>query len=290
MNSGFEFLPSHLADRLHGYTVTARRAMAGGRQGGHRSNRHGASVEFAEYRPYVPGDAPSLIDWSAYARSDRYLVKRFEEETDLTGFVVLDVSQSMAWRGQGPISKLDHARYLASALLFVLSGQGDRAGLVTVCAGLRDRHPAAGSLATLRPLLSAIDAVTPGGQGDLAKSLHEAAAFLPRRSLVFVVSDLLQPSRDVLDGLRRLHHDGHEVRVLHVVDRAELDLPGSGLAQVTDLETGERLEVELDEVREAYRAGVAAWLDELRRGCQGIPADYRLCDTAAPIEDALRGL
>ncbi|MBA3686709.1 MAG: DUF58 domain-containing protein [Planctomycetes bacterium] len=284
------FLPPHLADRLHGHTVTARRAMAGGRQGGHRSNRHGASVEFAEYRPYVPGDAPSLIDWAAYARTDRYLVKRFEEETDLTGFVALDVSQSMAWRGQGPISKLDHARYLASALLYVLAGQGDRAGLVTLCAGLRERHPAASSLAGLRPMLDVIDAVEPGGRGDLAKSLHEAAAFLPRRSLVFVISDLLQPSREALDGIRRLHHDGHDVRVLHVVDRAELDLPGSGLAQITDLETGERLEVELDEVREAYRAGVADWLEEIRRGCQGCPVDYRLCDTSALVEEALRGL
>jgi len=293
--AAYRYLPAHLADRLTALSVSARRAMAGGMQGLHRSNRHGASVEFAEYRPYIAGDPPSLIDWRAFARTDRHLVKRYEEETNLTGFVCLDCSSSLDWSGGTPGAvasagqrKFDYACTLAAAALYLLVSQGDRAGLLWFDAKVRGRMAPAGSPAALRPLLLALEGISPTDKGDIATALHAAAATLPRRSLVIVISDLLQDPAAVIGGLQHLHHDGHDVRVLHVVDRAEMTLPGTGLVEAVDRETGSRVEVEIDELRENYKIAVANHLNALRRGCQGLPADYRLATTDTLVEEALR--
>jgi len=286
----YRHLPPHLADALRGLSIAARRPMAGGMQGLHRSNRHGASVEFAEYRPYVPGDPPNLIDWSAYARTDKHLIRRFEEETNLTGWVLLDCSASLAWRGRGQVAKFDVACGLAASLLYMLVAQGDRGGLMTFSERIQTRHVPVGSAATLKPLLQVLEDARPQGRGDIAAALHLACETLPRRSLVMVVSDFLQQPLTVLGGIRHLHHAGHDVRVLHVVDRGELALETTGLVELDDMETGERLEVDLDEIRESYRAAVAAHLEEIRRGCFGMNADYRLVLTDTPISEALRGM
>jgi uncharacterized protein (DUF58 family) len=286
----YRHLPPHLADSLHGLSIAARRPMAGGTQGLHRSNRHGASVEFAEYRPYVPGDPPQLIDWSAYARTDHYLIRRFEEETNLTGYVALDCSGSLAWKGRGRLSKFDYACGVAASLLYILVSQGDRGGLLTFSDAIIERHAPAGSAARLKPMLEFLDAASATGKGDIASSLHQASEVLPRRSLVLVISDFLQSPREVLSGLKHLHHDGHDVRVIHILDRGELTLDASGLVELDDLESGERLEVDLDEIREVYRQAVDAHLEEIRRGCLGMISDYRLVHTDTPIAQALRGM
>lgn len=286
----YQVLPASLADRLAGCTLSARRPMGGSQQGAHRSRRHGASVEFAEYRSYVPGDPPQRIDWAAYARSDRHLVRRMEEETNLTGVVLLDVSESMRWQGLGPVGKLAWASSLAASLLYVLVRQADRAGLLLLGDRVLARHPWAGSVAALRPALEALDRPPAGGRGDLAAAVEEAAATLPRRSLVLLVSDLLQEPERVLRSVQRLHHDGHDVRVLQVADRSELILPQEGLCELQDLESGERLEADLDELRPAYRQAVEEHIETLRRGLAAVGAVHRLCDTAEEIDAVLRGM
>jgi uncharacterized protein (DUF58 family) len=179
---------------------------------------------------------------------------------------------------------------LAAGLLYVLVGQGDRGGLATFGEQVISRHAPAGSAAGLKPLLIALEQTTAAGKGDIAAALHQACQFLPRRSLAIVISDFLQAPATVLAGIRHLHHDGHDVRALHVVDRAELALTETGLVEAIDAETGERIEVDLDEVAGDYRRAVTEHLDEIRRGCLGSGADYRLISTDTPISEALRGM
>ncbi|MCK6491419.1 MAG: DUF58 domain-containing protein [Planctomycetes bacterium] len=288
--AGFRYLPPHLADRLAGLSVSARRAMGGSRQGAHRSTRHGASVEFAEYRDYVPGDSPSLIDWSVYARTDRHLVKRFEEETDLAAYVLLDRTGSMDWRGSGPMRKWDYACHLAAALLYILVRQGDRAGLV-VCGGAEpEHHVPAASVGGLKPMLDALEAAAPAGRGDVAAAVEQAAERLPRRCLVVLVGDLLQPPEALARAVRRLHHEGRDVRVIQVADPAELVLPEHGLAELVDAETGEKVEADLDEVRDGWRAAAEEHIAAMRRACHACPAEHRLVTTDQPFVSALRGM
>lgn len=284
-------LPPHLADSLAGITLGARRPMGGAHQGLHRSTRHGASVEFAEYRPYVPGDPPARIDWPAYARTDRYLVRRFEEETSLQAAILLDCSQSLAWRGAAAApTKLGYACSLAAACLFVLTAQGDRAQVTTFSDRPLARLAGTGSAPALAPQLAALDALEPAGAGDIAAALLAIAPQLPRRALVILISDFLQAPATVANSLVQLTRAGHDVRLLHVIDRAELTLRERGLVEVEDLETGERIEADLAELAEGYAHAVTDHLEEIKRIAHAHGSAYQLVDTSTPIARVLRSL
>lgn len=275
-------------ERLHGLSLLPRRAMAGARQGAHRAARQGASVEFAEFRDYAPGDPPSLIDWSVYARTDRHLVRRFEAETDLIGWVLLDASASMAWDG-GRGSAWEAGCRLAAALLYLLVRQGDRAGFALLRGGI-DRHcPAAASLAGLAAALDELERARPHGHHDLGAALAAAAALVPHRSLVVVVSDCLQPPAALARGIVRLHQQGCDVRLLHLWDATLADLPAAGLAVLEDAESGERVEADCEELRASWRLAAEAHVAAVRRACHATACDHRLAAVDQPADAVLRG-
>lgn len=287
MSAAYKFLPPELADRLRGLGVTMRRPVEGALQGLHRSPHYGSSVEFADYREYAPGDPPNRIDWAVYARSDRYVIRRYQEETNVRAYILLDTSESMAFRDAGKVSKMDYACYLAASLMFMLVGQSDAAGLTLFNDGVQKTLPPVNSLGGLRPMLLALEAVKPAGPSKIEQALHTLAEQIQRRSLIILISDLLQNPADTIRGIRHLQHNKHEVLVLHVLDAAEINLNFSGLHELREMETGARLPVHGDEVREAYAEEVRKFLDELRRGCLGSLADYLLVDTRVPVEEML---
>jgi uncharacterized protein (DUF58 family) len=285
--SAYKFLPPQLAERLRGLGLAVRRPVEGAMQGLHRSPHHGSSVEFADYREYTPGDPPSLIDWAIYARSDRYVIRRYQEETNLRAHFLLDISESMIFREAGLHSKMDYACYLAAALMLVLVGQSDSAGLTLFNDEIRQTFPSAGSLNGLRPLLLALEEIKPSGRSQIEQALHQMADRIQRRSLVILISDLLQDPAGIIRGIQHLRHNQHEVLVLQPLDAAEMSLSFSGLAELRELETGARLPVAADELREAYASEVSLFLEEIRRGCGGSMADYHLIDTRTPVEQTL---
>jgi uncharacterized protein (DUF58 family) len=283
----YKFLPPELAGRLRGLGVSVRRPVEGAMQGLHRSPNHGSSVEFADYREYARGDPPNSIDWAIYARSDRYVIRRYQEETNVRAHLLLDISESMAFREAGLHSKMDYACYLAAALMLVLAGQSDSAGLTLFNEDIRRTFPPAGSLNSLRPLLLALEEIKTSGRSQIEQALHQTAERIQRRSLVILISDLLQEPAGIIRGIQHLRHNKHEVLILQILDAGEMDLSFGGLAELRELETGARLPVEAGEIRAAYAREVSRFLDEIRRGCAASLADYHLIDTRTPVEQTL---
>lgn len=290
MAGAYKYLPAGLESRLRRLAIKVRLPVEGGLQGVHRSPHHGSSVEFADYREYTHGDSPALIDWAVYARTDHYVIRRYQEETNLRGYLLLDTSESMAFRLLGPCTKLDYAATLAASIMYLLASQGDAAGLTLFNEAVVTQIPPARTLEGLRPMLLALEEIQPRGRTGLAAALHRLAEEVRSRSLVLVISDLLQDPAEILRGLQHLRHNGHEVCVLHVLDAAELDLGFENLVELRELETGARLVIQAGEIREAYRQEVLKYLDELRRGCADCLAQYRLLDTRTPVEEALHAL
>ena len=286
-SAAYKFLPPELADRLRNLGLTVHKPVEGSVQGLHKSPHLGSSVEFAEYRDYVPGDPPDLIDWAVYARSDRYMIRRYREETNVRAYLLLDTSESLSFKEEGLYPKADYAAFLAAGLMYILLNQGDAAGLMTFDNQILKSFPPVGSFEGLRPLLLHLEEIRPGGRTDIEAALHQAAEMIKRRSLIILISDLLQDPVNILRGVRHLQHNGHDVTVLHVLDGGELRLPFTGHAELRELETRQKMVIEADELRDAYAHEVDRYLTEIRQGCLDCFADYHLVDTRRPIEESL---
>ncbi len=283
----YRFLPSELADRLRGATIDVVRPVEGSVQGLHRSPHYGASVEFAEYRRYTRGDPVTLIDWAVYARSDKYMIRKFREETNVRGRILLDVSASMAFRGDGPMSKMEFACFLAASCMYVLVNQGDSAGMMTFNDEMCGEFGAVSTFEGLRPMLKELEAIEPEGGSAIERIMHDAAEKVSARSLFIIISDFLEDPALVMRGLQHLHHDGHDIALFHVLDASELKLGHTGLSEFRDMETGEKMIINADETRTAYEREVKNYIEELRAACAACMGTYRLLDTHTEIENSV---
>jgi uncharacterized protein (DUF58 family) len=257
----------------------------------HRAPYLGMSLDFAEHRAYYPGDDIRRIDWRLYARTDRYYVKEFEADTNSNFVVLLDISRSMSYRGVG-IPKLDYARYLAASLTYFSREQRDRVGLLTFDSDIVDYVPA--SAKHLDIVLHALDRARAERPGSLDAALRKATELLRRRGLIVLISDLYEEPARVQAAAGMLRHRGHDVIVFHVLDRSELELDGSiggvPLDEATsfeDLETGERMPVITQAVRDRYRQMMREHVATLGRLLTEIRVDYALFDTTQPLDNAL---
>jgi uncharacterized protein (DUF58 family) len=255
-------------------------------QGLHRSPFRGFSIEFAEYRQYMPGDDPQRIDWKVFARSDRYYVKKFEQETNLPCHLLLDVSASMGY-GSTPVTKLQYGTYLAGALAYLLSRQRDAVGLLTFDDHVVSHLPPSTRPGHLRSLLVTLQQARAGQRSDLAKPLHDLAEALTRRGLVVVISDLIDEPDRTIAGLRHVRARGMEVVVFHVLDPAELTLPFDAPARFRDIESHDEVLTSPRAVRDDYLRRIAAFTSHYERELRSAGIDYCLLDTAKPLDWAL---
>lgn len=276
--------------------MRARAIVEGFLAGQHRSPYHGYSVEFAEHRAYNPGDPLRHVDWKVLGKTDRLFVKRFEEETNLRHYALLDTSASMRYTGAGALSKLAYAVQLCAALHTLLVRQRDATGLVGFDAVVHTFVPPRASRAHLAPLFAALDRITEDSalpqRTAAAQSLVRAAERMHRRALVTVVTDLFENAQEASDlrrALRVLRTRGHEVVVFHVLDaatEARLEVEDRATTFV-DAETGERLTTHPGEIRAAYQQAMAAYVEDFRRACHAQGIDFVPLDTAAPFDVAL---
>jgi uncharacterized protein (DUF58 family) len=280
------YLQPDLLERAQALGLKARSLVEGLRVGDHRSPFHGYSVEFVQHRPYVPGDDLRYLDWKSYARSERYLLKQFEQETNFRGYLLLDVSQSMGY-GDGPTNKLEYAKVLVATLAYVILHQRDSVSLALVDSGWRCRLPLSGQPGHWQHILETLAGAEPHGPTALAPRLHELAQQVQRRGLVFLISDCLEAVEPLLAGLRHLRFQGHDVTVFQVLHPEELQFPIEGLVRFEDLETRRHLLTRPEVIRPAYLRALERYLHSLRQGCEAYRCDYVLLDTSRPLAVAL---
>jgi uncharacterized protein (DUF58 family) len=276
-----------MAERLRGVEIGVRRPMDGSHQGLHRSPAFGSSVEFAEYREYAPGDPVSQIDWPVYARSDRYVIRRFHEDVSIRCYIMLDISGSMKYQQDGPLQKSEYACYLAAGMMYSMVQQGDVVSLITFDNEIRDYYEPSGSFVGLKPMLQGLEKIEPKNKGNIEAALHTAAEMIKGKALVVIISDLLEEPESILQGINHLYYDGKEITLFHILDPAEMNMSVKGLADVTSLESKEKVTVDFRRVREAYLEQLRLYLDELRSGLQKRRAEYILTETRTEVYDAI---
>jgi uncharacterized protein (DUF58 family) len=277
------YLDPAIVARLGTIDLKARTIVEGFLTGLHRSPYKGFSVEFAEYRQYIPGDDLATLDWKVYARSDRHFVKKFEEETNLTCHLLLDVSGSMAY-GSGGITKLQYGSYLTGALAYLMHRQRDSFGLIAFDDSISALLPASARSGHLRAVLLALERLKIGARTDVAKPLHDLAAAVRKRGLVVLVSDLLDDPARVLDGLKHFRYRGTDVIVFHILDPYELEFPFEQAARFRDMETADEVMAVPRSVRRDYMDRMQELIGTYKRELGLVGIDYCLLDTSKPLE------
>ena len=281
--------PSSLA-ALGRIEVVARWVVDGFMTGLHRSPRKGFSVEFAEHRSYQPGDDLRYLDWRVVARADKWLIKQFEEETNLRATVVLDVSRSMAWTGDpARITKLAYAERVAAAVSWLLLRQRDAVGLIRFDDQVRTVIPPKARSVHWRRIVGALSDPGSGQGSDAPGALMQAARMVTRPGMVVVISDLLVDENEMERAVTMLRAVGHDVSVIHILDPAERDLAIAKTdAELVDTESALSVNATISEVRDAYRETVDTVIDEWRQRLTSSGAAYQPVFTDQPFGVALR--
>ena len=282
-----KYLKPEVVRRISRLDLRAQFVVKGFLQGLHASPYHGFSVEFSEHRKYTHGDDPKDIDWLVYAKTDKYYVKKFEAETNITGYLVMDLSESMAYTYRQDLTKFEYAVCLAAALCYLMIHQQDPVGLITFSDRIRDSLPPKSKRTQLGTLLSLLARLEPSGKTDIARSLTQIAAMLRHRSLVMMFSDLLTDPQPVLQALRRLRHGGHDVILFHILDEAEVRFPFDGMMEFEDPETRDRIEVDATGFRSEYVAEIDSFREMYREQCIQCGVDYVELDTSMQFDKAL---
>lgn len=257
-------------------SITARQAVESILAGSHRSVRRGLSVEFAGHREYVPGDDLRYLDWFVYARTDRFDIRQYEEETKLRATLVLDASGSMGY-ASGSGSKLDFARSLAAAIGFLLVRQTDTVALAVCDTEVRAELPPGGTMGTYLNLLEVLEQTQPGGETSLGAVLHKLAPGLTRRGLVVLLTDAFDDPERLRLALHLLRHRKQEVRLLQILDPAEETFPFRGMSEFVGLEREPRLRLDADRIRERYLAVFGQHQRQLASTCDALGIGRELC-------------
>jgi uncharacterized protein (DUF58 family) len=283
------YLKPEVINQIKRLDLRAQFIVKGFLHGLHASPFHGFSVEFSEHRKYTPGDEPKDIDWLVYAKTDKYYVKKFEAETNITGYLVMDLSRSMGYTYRQQVTKFDYSICLAAALCYLMIQQQDPVGLLTFDTRIRSSLRPKARRRHLGDMLSLLANLKPAGETDIAASLVQVAAMLRHASLVMIFSDLLCEPQPVLEALYRLRHGGHDVILFHILDEAETHFPFSGMVELEEPESHNRLTINADAFRHDYLAEVEAFRNAYRRECFQARIDYVPLDTSTQFDKALTG-
>jgi uncharacterized protein (DUF58 family) len=282
--TGYNYLEPTALARVKNLAVVARGVVEGFITGLHSSPYKGFSVEFAEHREYSSGDDPRHLDYKMLARTDRLYIKQYEEETNMRVQILLDTSGSMNYSHESRITKLQYGCYLTAILSYLMTRQQDSVGLTTFDTEIGLDMPARSSPRHFNEMMHRLEAIKPGGETDVASTLHKLANRFKRRCLIVLLSDLYDDPDEVIRSLHHFRHRRHEVILFHIMDRAEIDFPFKEVIAFHDLENNDRIQIDPSYVREVYRKQVDEFLAAYRRACAEAQIDYVLADTSTPYD------
>jgi uncharacterized protein (DUF58 family) len=283
-----DFLKPADLQKITNLQLVARLVVEGFYSGLHKSPHKGFSVEFAQHRQYVPGDEIRRVDWKVFGKTDRYYVREFEEETNLRSTLLVDLSGSMEYAGEGRISKHDYAIRLAAALSYLMLQQRDSVGLVTFDSKLRRLIPPRSGVAHLRAMLDELEKSKPGGETELATVFHDLVPRIHRRGLLVIISDCFGEVADLVSALAHFRHARHEVVLFQLLDRDELEFPFKQWTRFESLEQADVFrKVDAAQLRAAYLENLARAQAELTGGCRRHRIDHVQLTTDQPFADAL---
>jgi uncharacterized protein (DUF58 family) len=282
-----KYLQPDVVAKLANMELVARLVVEGFITGLHKSPYHGFSVEFAEHRQYMPGDEIKHLDWKIYAKTDRYYIKQFEEETNLKSYIILDASRSMAYASEGRMPKLEYASYISAALAELMVQQRDAVGFTIYDERVRTYMPPHATKSYLKEILRQLETLEAGNKTGTANSLHIIAERIKRRGLVIILSDLFDRPAEVMTALRHFRHKKNEVIVMQVLDPMERSFAFGRDAVFKDLETSEELTTQPWHIQKAYQEEMRNFLDTYKRECRENNIDYILLDTSTPFDVAL---
>ena len=288
MQNSEAYLNPSVVQSIKRLDLKAQFIVKGFMHGLHSSPLQGFSVEFSEHRKYEPGDDPKDLDWFLYARTDKYYVKKYEAETNMTGWLVVDSSASMGSDANGErVTKFDYAISLAAALCYLMISRQDPVGLATFGEKLGKSLPPRSKRSQFGSVLSTLAQLRPVGETNVAHSLAQLAGMLNRASLIMIFSDLLGEPEETLRAIYRLRHAGHDVIIFHILDDAEARFPFQGTVELEDPETGETMVVDAEAVRDDYLKSLEAFRERFRREASRAKFDFVELDVTIPFDKAL---
>ncbi len=267
--------------------LRARFIVEGFLSGLHASPFQGFSVEFSEHRRYSQGDDPRDLDWLVYAKTDRYYVKKYQAETNITGYLLMDLSESMGYTYRQDLTKFDYSICLAAALAYMMVHQQDPVGLATFDDKLRASLPARSKRSQLANILALLSKARPQGTTGVANALRQFIPMVRHKSLIMLFSDLLSDSQPIIDALRMIRFAGHDVIVFHILDEAEVAFPFQGICELSDPETGEMLTVDAAGIRADYIEAITQLREEYKTACRKMGVDFVELDTSMRFDKAL---
>nr|WP_240907337.1 DUF58 domain-containing protein [Paludisphaera rhizosphaerae] len=287
MGNAEKYLKPEVIRQVSRLDLRAKFIVEGFISGLHASPFQGFSVEFSEHRKYTPGDNIADIDWNVFAKTDRFYTKKFQAETNLTGYLVMDLSASMGYTHRQELTKFDYGISLAAALGYLMIHQQDPVGLIAFNDKVRRSLAPASRRTQLANILSVLAQLKPEGVADFAASLHQVAGMMRHKSLVMIFSDLLADPEPIRKGLYRLRFSGHDVILFHILDEAEAMFPFEGMVRLEDNETGELIEVDADAIKADYLEEVEEFRSSYKDDCVRARIDYVPLHTGMPFDKAL---
>lgn len=288
MSTAESYLKPEVAQQIARLDLRAKFIVEGFLSGLHASPFQGFSVEFSEHRKYEPGDDPKDIDWLAYAKTDRYYIKKYQAETNLHGYLLIDLSESMAYTHRQSLTKFDYSVCLAAAMAYLMVRQQDPVGLVTFDTAIRSSLPSRSSRKQLANILSLLSKAQPTGPTEVASSLLQFGGMVKQKALAMIFSDLLvDDPEQVISAIQQLRWRRHDVILFHVLDEAEVTFPFDGMVDLHDVETADNLVVDASGVRRDYLEAVDELRNTYREGCLKVGADYVPLDTSMLYDKAL---